>query len=148
MSAQGAAPAQPPLSVERLTVRADRIVCEVVLAPDAARVTTPALAARVRAAFPDIDRHACRNEEGRTFGAVIEHTSVPHLLEHLVIDLQAHAAPPGAPPFTGTTELLDAACTRARIEVSYLDDLVALRAFKDAVGFVNANLQRADGPEG
>ena len=88
MSARGTA----PLAIERFTVRADRVVCDVALAPGAPRRTTPELAARVRAAHPHVPRHACVNDEGDTFAAVMDHTSLPHLLEHLVIDFQTRAA--------------------------------------------------------
>ena len=138
----------PALSVERLTVRDDRIVCDLVFSPEAPRRTTPAMAARVQEAFPGIGRHACVNGEGDVFAAVLDHTSLPHLLEHLVIDLQAHAAaanPPAGgtserkpgPVFVGTTDFLDDACTRARVELSFVDDLVALRAINEALAFVN-----------
>ena len=120
MSAQGTA----PLVIERLTVRADRVVCDVVLAPGVPRRTTPELAARVRAAHPHVPRHACVNDEGDTFAAVMDHTSLPHLL------------------FVGTTEWTDEAAGRARIEVSFLDDLVALRAFRDAIAFLGDAMVR------
>ena len=135
-----AVPAPKALSIDRLTVRDDRIVCELSLAPRAPRTTTPQLAARVRASFPDIGRHACVNDEGPTFAAVIDHTSLAHLLEHLVIELEVRAAPKGAPALVGTTELLDAEGICARVEVSYLDDIVALRAFRDAADFINGAL--------
>ena len=148
MSAQGTA----PLVIERLTVRADRVVCDVVLAPGVPRRTTPELAARVRAAHPHVPRHACVNDEGDTFAAVMDHTSLPHLLEHLVIDFQTRAAVrrgDGADAgaaldavFVGTTEWTDEAAGRARIEVSFLDDLVALRAFRDAMAFLGDAMVR------
>ena len=130
----------PALSLDRLTVRDDRIVCELSLASGAPRATTPALAARVRESFPGIGRHACVNDEGPTFAAVIDHTSLAHLLEHLVIELQARSAPKGAPTLVGTTELLDAEGSCARVEVSFLDDIEALRAFRDAADFINEAL--------
>lgn len=126
------------LAIERLTVRADRLICDVVVNPAVPRSTSPALAARVCAAHPCLPRHACVNDEGDTFAAVIDHTSLPHLLEHLVIDLQTQAAPPGGDAvFVGTTEWTDEFSGRARIEVSFTDDLVALRAFRDATAFLN-----------
>ncbi len=173
------------LVIERLTVRSDRIVCDVVLAPGAPRCSSPQMAARVLEVFPDVSAHACVNDEGDTFAAVIEHTSLPHLMEHLVISLQARAevsavsaagsvgeasllsesaAPsarrvaaspesahsaarvptsPAAPTpsegtvFVGTTEWTDEFVGRARVEVSFADDLVALRAFRDAASFLN-----------
>ncbi len=105
-------------------------------------------------------------------------TPLPHVLEHLVIDLQTHAcvqrgkhgAPegespetlgggeertpglacgmsadtpgkrllPGAFAFVGTSEWLDEARGLACVEVNFADDLVALRAFRDAARFLNA----------
>lgn len=127
----------PALSIDRLTVRADRLVCEVSVAPGARRFTTPELLARVCAQHPNLPRHACVNDEGDTFGAVMERTSLPHLLEHLVIDLQAQEASDEDAVFVGTTEWLDEFAGRARVEVSFIDDLVALRAFRDATAFLN-----------
>lgn len=135
-----------PLSIERMTVRAGRMACDVALAPGAPRFTTPAMAARVRQAFPSLPRHACVNDEGDTFGAVMDHTPLPHLLEHLVIDAQVRAAAQAARDasapackavFVGTTEWTDEFAGKARVEVSFTDDLVALRAFRDAARFLN-----------
>ena len=117
-----------------------RIGCDVVFAAQAPRTTDPVLAARVCASFPNLPRHACVNGAGDTFGAVMEATSLPHLLEHLVIDLQTQAAPPDASPdtaYVGITRWTDENAGRAHIEVSFTDDLVALRAFRDATRFLN-----------
>lgn len=121
-------------------VGAGRIGCDVTLTAHAPRTTDPVLAARVRASFPDLPRHACVNGAGDTFGVVMEATSLPHLLEHLVIDLQTQAAPPDASPdtaYVGITRWTDENAGRAHIEVSFTDDLVALRAFRDATRFLN-----------
>ncbi len=121
-------------------VGAGRIGCDVTLTAHAPRTTDPVLAARVRASFPNLPRHACVNGAGDTFGAVMEATSLPHLLEHLVIDLQTQAAPPDASPdtaYVGITRWTDENAGRAHIEVSFTDDLVALRAFRDATRFLN-----------
>ncbi|MEI3232211.1 MAG: hypothetical protein V8S24_13885 [Gordonibacter pamelaeae] len=130
------------LSVKRFVVGDGRIGCDVALAPHAPRTTTPTLAARVRAAFPDLPSHACVNGAGDTFGAVMEATSLPHMLEHLVIDLQTRAAPADASrpdvAYVGVTRWTDESAGRAHIEVSFTDDLVALRAFRDAARFLNA----------
>ena len=128
------------LAIERLVVGAGRIGCDVTLTAHAPRTTDPVLAARVRASFPDLPRHACVNGAGDTFGAVMEATSLPHLLEHLVIDLQTQAAPPDASPdtaYVGITRWTDENAGWAHIEVSFTDDLVALRAFRDATRFLN-----------
>lgn len=116
-----------------------RIGCDVALAPHAPRTTIRARCPR-RRRVPNLPRHACVNGAGDTFGAVMGATSLPHLLEHLVIDLQTQAAPPDAPPdtaYVGVTRWTDENAGRAHIEVSFTDDLVALRAFRDAVRFLN-----------
>ena len=128
------------LAIERLVVGEGRIGCDVVFAAQAPRTTDPVLAARVCASFPNLPRHACVNGAGDTFGAVMEATSLPHLLEHLVIDLQTQAAPPDASPdtaYVGITRWMDENAGRAHIEVSFTADLVALRAFRDAARFLN-----------
>lgn len=125
------------LRVLGVKVLTGRLVCEVQVPDERFRLTTPALAARAVAAFPGLPHHSCVNGEGRTFGAVMDRTSLPHMLEHLCIDLQVAGAADGAQSFTGTTEWTDRATGTARIQLSFCDDLVALRAFNEAVRFLN-----------
>lgn len=161
----------PALSVEHVTVRTGRLSVLVRVAAGTPRFSSPDLAARLCEWFPTLPFHACVNEVGETFGCVMGSTSLPHVLEHLVIDLQVRAsasadAPNGctdapsasadasalgagaapsaqsgpanpAPAFVGTTEWLDQAAGTARIEVSFADDLVALRALRDAADILN-----------
>lgn len=157
----------PALSVEHVTVRTGRLSVLVRVAAGTPRFSSPDLAARLCERFPTLPFHACVNEVGETFGCVMGSTSLPHVLEHLVIDLQVRAsasadAPNGcmdspsasalgagaapsaqsgpanrAPAFVGTTEWLDQAAGTARIEVSFADDLVALRALRDAADILN-----------
>ncbi|MCI8451332.1 MAG: hypothetical protein HFJ74_02280 [Eggerthellaceae bacterium] len=126
------------LVLERIAVRADRISVLVRLAPGAPRRTDAVLAARVVAAFPDLPRHACVNDRGSTFSSVMNDTPLPHLLEHLVISLMLRDdATPAHAVHVGTTEWLNEAEGLARVEVTYTDDLVALRALRDATAFLN-----------
>lgn len=127
-------------SVERIAVGSGRIRCEVRLAPGAPRLTSPALMERVLARFPDLASHACVNEAGSSFGDAMLRTPIPHLFEHLVIDLQARDAADGAAVFVGTTEWLDKERGSALVEVSFENDLAALRAIKEAAAFLDAEL--------
>ena len=149
-----------PIRVERMEVRRGHLVCRVAFGA-APRVTSPQLMSRVLAAVPTLAQHACVNECGTTFAAVMDCTPLPHLLEHLVVDLQVRAdtgqwctlpgaaaeAPPpmaGATrdhPIVGTSEWLDETAGIARIDVSFADDLVALRAMRDSVAFLNKLLR-------
>ena len=137
-----------PITVARIVVKRDRLVCDVRVTPGFSQEVTPRLAAAVRTRFPQIEGHACVNEVGDTFGAVMDRASLPHLLEHLVIQLQAEAweraspsnplASPGA--FVGVTEWVDREEGIARIQLGYRDDMVALAGLRDAVAFVNESL--------
>lgn len=126
------------LKIEKVTVRTGRLAVIVRLAPGAPRYATPQVAARLRERFPTLPLHACVNEVGDTFGSVMDSTSLPHVLEHLVIDLQVRAhANESAPTFVGTTEWLDEAAGTALVQVSFADDLIALRALRDAADILN-----------
>lgn len=126
-----------PIAIEQIVVGAGRMLCDVALAPETPRATSPALIERVCAEFPHLARHSCVNERGPYFGAVMNDTPLPHLLEHIVIDLQTRRSDNAAQTFVGTTEWIDETAGKARVQVSFTDDLVALRAFRDAVRFLN-----------
>lgn len=124
------------LRINGLTVRRDRVCAEVSVSARA-HMTTLQLAAYIVREFPLIGRHACVNEKGSTFGLVIDNTPLPHLLEHLVIDLQMRSAKSDDFVYVGLSEWADEAAGLARVEVNFVDDLVALQAFRDAADFLN-----------
>lgn len=129
-----------PLVIERLSVCADRVIAEIKLSQTTPRFTGPALMEEVCAVYPSISCHACADGKRNRFGDVMNCTSIPHLLEHLVIDVQAHAKHTLGDDrviFVGNSEWMDASRARARIEVNFVDDVVALRAFCDVVDFLN-----------
>ena len=125
-----------PVRVTDSRVRADRLIITGACA-EGARRTTPGLAKALVDAVPTLPAHACVNDRGPTFGAVLADTSVPHVLEHLIIDAQARA---GEGTFVGNTAWVDEDVGIARIEVSYADDLAALSAVKGALGVLNGVL--------
>lgn len=126
----------PPISISSIVVRRGRLTCEIEV-PDARfRYTNPQIAQRVLDVYPSLSRHACVNAEGRTFSCVIEHTSIAHLLEHLAVELQTRAADNPKALFVGTSEWLDEASGKACVQLSFSDDLVALRALKEAVEII------------
>lgn len=129
------------------TVRADRIVCDMRLSD--ARFAYTDSPAMLRAGFieavcrrfPQIGMHACVNDHGSCFGDCMGRTSLPHVIEHMVIALQAEAEmreaaarPMAVKPMTyvGKTSWTDKSRLTARIEVNYRDDITAFRAFRDA----------------
>ena len=126
-----------PIIVKSITVRKGRIIFDVVISDPAFRTTTPKLAAFATRQYPDLPLHACVNSAGNAFGSVIESTSVPHLLEHLAIDVQTRNATGSDDTVVGTTEWIDERSGKARVEMSFKDDLEALKAFNEATRFLN-----------
>ena len=132
------APGEPRLVLESLHVAADRIVATVRVSDALHANTTPELVHAAMLTHPDLPIHTSVNGVGPTFGAVMNDTPLPHLLEHVVIDLQIASCPDPDRVFTGVTRWTDRRAGRARVEVSYADDLDALRAFRDATAFINS----------
>ena len=129
------------LTIERIAVRADRLSLLVRVAPGAPRLTDAAFARSLVAERPTLAHHTCVNPFGPTLGAVIARTSLPHVLEHVIIDEQVrHPRSLTDATFVGTTEWLDEAAGLARVEVNFLDDLVALEAMRNALSFVNGKV--------
>ena len=120
------------VSIDKMTVGAGRLVCEVHLAPGVPRDTWPDL---IRALH--LPQHACVNENGQLFGDAMDRTPLPHLLEHLAIDLQTRRCGRDDVMFVGTTDWIDEQKGTARIQMSFTDDLMALRSFQDAVKALN-----------
>lgn len=173
-----------PVQVARVEVLRGHMVCTVRFAAGMPHATSPQLMALVLPQFPNLPRHACVNERGETFAAVMNRTPLPHLLEHMIVDLQvremakgadasegpgADAAAGAAPAaghvaagsaaansaprasrirrtssvnfnasILGTSEWLDESAGIARIDVSFADDHIALRALRDAVATMNS----------
>lgn len=142
--------AQGKVTFDRLTVLPDRIEALVRINDPKARTTSPSLIEAILAQYPTLPLHACRNDAGPTFGAVMNQTSVPHLLEHLVIDIQTRqlAQDPAAQSleestvFTGTTQWSADDPNLAIVRVSFRDDLVALSALKKALHLINQIIDR------
>lgn len=139
---QDKAPAAQGLSLLSIDVHADRMVCRVALSPGTPRMSDARVAAWLQSRLPTLGRHACVNDRGPTFSFVMDATPLPHVLEHVVIDLQVRAdaereddGPEAA--YVGTTEWVDRNAGIARVEVSYADDIVALRSLRDGVALVN-----------
>lgn len=127
-----------PITIEHIRVRADRIECMVRVASCRYAMTDAALMARVLKKVPTVQYHACRNHRGPLFAAVMNATSVPHLLEHLIVDAQTRASQDDTRIFTGTTQwIADSDSLVALVSISYEDDLVALGAIKQSVQFLN-----------
>ena len=136
--------AEPFVRVSRVVVKADRMVCDVQLSPACPRVSSPLLISALLQAHPQLAEHACKNERGTTFGAVMNRTPLIHVLEHVAIDcmVQNESAKTTSSDtlFVGNSRWLDPVQGLGRVELGFRDDIAALRALKTAVEQVNQAL--------
>ncbi len=128
------------MRITALNITPGRLTAEVVTEPD--QRTTPELIARVLQDFPQLPQHSCVNAHGPVFASVMEDTPLPHLLEHLVIDLQVAQQPEASTAtFTGFTKWTDAKAGRASVTVNFRDDACALAAVRYACAYLNDVLE-------
>ena len=136
--------AEPFVRVRRVVVKADRMVCDVQLSPACPRTSFPTLVSALLQTHPHLPAHACKNECGTTFGAVMNQTPLIHVLEHVAIDCMVQSESPESASsnalFVGNSRWLDPAQGLGRVELSFRDDIAALRALKTAVEQVNRAL--------
>lgn len=144
---------KPPLTYDKILVRADRIELTVRLASGRCRMTSAALIEYCLRDFPQLPVHACKNEKGTTFGCVMYETSVPHLLEHLIVQAQIEAYDALLEvgcvqsmcaqedfTFMGTTQWSAENPLVAKVSVSFKDDLVGLAACNEMLVYLNKAL--------
>lgn len=136
--------AEPFVRVSRVVVKADRMVCDVQLSPACPRLSSPAFVNALLQTHPHLPAHACKNECGTTFGAVMNRTPLIHILEHVAIDcmVQNESAKTTSSDtlFVGNSRWLDPVQGLGRVELGFRDDIAALRALKTAVEQVNRAL--------
>ena len=128
---------QRHLAVERIRVRRGKLDLRLKVDIDALYVSQDQ-AQRVLRILPNLQNHVCINGAGETFGDELLGTEQPHLLEHVIIELQGKALSSGARPMGHTSWLAELSETRPqghalmRTSVAFANDLVALQATKDA----------------
>ena len=137
-------PSSWAIRVAHVAVRPSRIVARVRVGEERFAVSTPRLIEALLPRFPHLLEHACVNGAGDRFGCVAAATSTPHVLEHLVIEeqvrLEAASGASSAAVYVGKTSWEDRRRLVARVEVSYADDLAALRALSTAAARLNEAL--------
>jgi hypothetical protein len=119
----------------------ERIVKLTVEMPDLNRYTTdkvPHLPRTLFNLFPHLERHRCDNGRGYTFRKEAEATEIPHLLEHLIIELQGQAFHHDV--LKGETQWNWQVDPRGRfhVYVQYENELLVLAAIRIAEKIINA----------
>ena len=129
-----------PLVIEHIQVRPDRMEVTIRVRSEQFAYTNNRIIEEVLSHFPSLGMHACRNHKWRLFADVMNHTSVPHLLEHMVVDGQTRRAQKEDRIFTGTTQWSREDPLVALVAFSYEDDLVALEVLNQCVVLLNTIL--------
>jgi hypothetical protein len=137
------------MRVHSVTVCPDRVDVVIKVESEAATRTSldSAVADRALELLPGLARHRCFNEGGRTFAEELADTEVPHLFEHVVLELMAAAGSPRS--LRGETAWDFKLDGRGvfRVSLEYDDDLVCLGAIKtagDIVGYIIRGGERPD----
>lgn len=109
--------------------------------PDPNRCTTdkvPHLPKLLFRMFPNLATHRCENGRGHSFRRECSATEIPHLLEHLIIEIQGQAFPHTR--LSGETQWNWRVDPRGRfhVYVEYENELLALGAIRLAERIMNA----------
>lgn len=93
--------------------------------------------------YPFIKEHACKNSHGPAFGDCIQTTSVPHILEHVILEeCKKNDAGNKVSDFSVKNKLFVGKTTNlsedlAKIELKYYDDIFMLNAINRATTELN-----------
>ena len=131
----------PPLRVMEVVLHENRVVQLIVEMPDPDRYTTdkfPHLPRKLFQMFPHLEHHECDNVRGKTFRKECQATEIPHLLEHLIIELQGQALPHSG--LSGETQWNWKVDPRGRfhVYVQYENELLVLAAIRLAEKIINS----------
>lgn len=137
------------MRVHAVTVCPDRV--DVVVGVDDRGMmrtsSIPGLAQRMLEVLPTLETHRCDNPDGRPFAEEIADTEVPHLFEHIIMEIMALSGSPRT--LKGQTRWDFRRDGRGifRVSVEYDDDLVCLGAIKLANQVMQHLLGAGDMPD-
>jgi cyanophycin synthetase len=137
------------MRVTSMTVLPDRVdVVVKVERPERMRTCVgEGVAERALELLPGLASHRCSEADGRGFVEEMKNTEVPHLFEHLVLELMAEAGSPRDLKGETAWDFRRQGHGVFRVSVEYDDDLVALGAIKTAqklIGYVLDGGERPD----
>jgi hypothetical protein len=116
--------------------------------PDPDRYLTsqvPHLPRRLFRLMPRLGKHTCHNDAGKTFRQECRETEIPHLFEHLIIELQLQAQQNPDDFLSGETEWNWTVDPRGRyhVTVDYENELLAVASIRLAARIL-ASLDQRD----
>lgn len=137
------------MQVHAVTVCPDRV--DVIVGIDEAGVmrtsTAPGVADRAMRLLPGLERHLCDNGSDKTFAEEIADTEVPHLFEHVVMELMAQAGSPRSLRGETSWDFRHDGKGVFRVSVEYDDDFVCLGSIKLANRVIGYLLDDGEAPD-
>ena len=121
-----------PVQITNIVVKKFRIICTVQLTK--LKYSNEVIKSALLEKMPTLAAHKCKNSKGKDFTEVLSSTSLAHVLEHMVIDIQSENT---NDVLMGTTQWIDENSGVAKIELSYTDDVVCISAIKEASELLN-----------
>jgi hypothetical protein len=109
--------------------------------PESGRFTTrglPHLPRRLFRLFPQMSKHKCDNDYGYSFKRECQDTELPHLLEHLIIELQSQVSPGGVLKGQTVWDWRIDPRGRFHVYVDYVDEVLAIACAKLAERIIKA----------
>lgn len=126
------------IELQKLTVSNQRIICDLFIPKQILAFSNEVFAQALLLERPKLALHKCKNSNGDMLTDTINHTSLAHIFEHIVIDLQVESAPQDSTfAFLGTTEWTSSDHTHAQVQCNFQDDILAISACKDALALLN-----------
>lgn len=122
------------MRVNSVTVCDDRVdvIVDVGDAEAQRTISDSSIASRALQLLPGLESHVCRNGDGRSFAEELADTEVPHLFEHVVMELMAAAGSPRTLRGETSWDFKRDGRGIFRVSFEYDDDLVCLGAIKAA----------------
>ena len=130
------------MEIRHIRVRRGALDLELAVALDVLHVSEEQ-ADCVLSLLPNLSRHVCVNEHGDWFGDEIVGTELPHLLEHIIIELEGQACGNAGKPAGHSSWLEELGQTAPegyalmRTTVTFSNDFVALQALKEALAIID-----------
>lgn len=137
------------MKVHAVTVCPDRV--DVVVGIDETGMmrtsSITGIAERALEVLPTLEAHWCDNPSGRPFSEEIADTEVPHLFEHVIMEIMALAGSPRTLRGQTRWDFKRDGKGIFRVSVEYDDDLVCLGSIKLANQVMQHLLGRGDAPD-
>ena len=122
------------IEIRHITIDTDKLTARVHLSLDAPIMTSEDVEATARIYYmaPGICNHLCLGDAGKTFQACMGHTELPHLLEHLAVEIMNQTGLAGKIA-CGRTRKVNGDSRLYDIELSCPDDVLTVGALSSAV---------------